>query len=112
MGERHHKIARIARYLTGAAGIPGIRMEAMAIHAPVPFRFTVTTDRKYEDWGDHIYHDSPDGRISVHIRYYNRMPDPASAWVGMRLDQFAVLLKAYQEKIEEEGRTNAPEHRW
>lgn len=99
MGVRRDKGLAIARYLTGASGVPFLSWDGAdsRIAAPAPYSFDVTTSRKLQHWTDNILMDAPGLHFS--IRYDGTLPSVDKAWIATTLDRFAPLLQAHYETI-------------
>jgi hypothetical protein len=100
MGVRNDKGRAVTRYLTGSTGIPMLSWNAdnNTISAPPPYKITLTTSRKLENWHD-ILRREQTGGLHVAIRYDNSQPAVDHAWVGLSLKDFTVLLTAHYESI-------------
>lgn len=97
MGTRRDKGLAVARYLTGASGIPGIRWTGhKALEAPYPYRLSLTTSGVTAHWTGDIAAIDPSG-IGGAVKYGLGMPDIPSAYVGMRLDHFCSLIGLHYE---------------
>lgn len=95
--KRRDKVGGVARYLTGATGIVGIRATATKeIEAPLPYHLSVSVNRVLHHWYADIKA-MPATGIHACIRYDGGIQTVAEAWVGMRLDHFATLLKAHHD---------------
>lgn len=101
MGNRSDKMHALKRYLVGTTGIPSISLENMGITGPFPYRFTVTTSRKLQNWHDNINGNCEPKRLNIHIRYDRSLDSVADAWVGMRLEEFVQLLQSHEETLKE-----------
>jgi len=101
MGRRRDKSLALTRYLTGSSGIPGLHWSGTSeIDAPSPYRISLTTARKLDEWHDAIRF-SDDDKPHMLIRYDYSMDSPADAWVAMRLHNFIPLLTAHYETLRE-----------
>ena len=96
MSARRDKSLRIARYLTGHTGIPGITYSGdMDLVSPFPYKFRLTTDRSLQRLSERVKSlEDVRGLPSV-IRFDGDLDGPPSAWAVMRLEQFCVILKAH-----------------
>lgn len=112
MGVRTDKIRALYRYMLGHTGMHGMSLDNNVISLPYPYALTVTTSRKLQNWHDNLHYKNVDGRINIHIRYDNSLENVDNAWVGVPLHDFVKLLTAHVNQTEQEGRTNAAEHRW
>ena len=98
MGVRATKVRALVRYLTGHTGVPMLSWDgtSTAIDAPPPYRITVTTARKLQEWHDAIREAGP---LGVAIRYDNTLPSIEDAWVGMTLRTFTQFMEAHYESV-------------
>ena len=101
---RNDKGRAISRYLTGSTGIPSLYWNNTTVESPPPYDFTVTTARKLMLWHEHIR--GGNHGIPIAIRYDHDLDSVADAWVGMRLEHFAPLLKAHYESISDRINTH------
>lgn len=108
MGVRTDKGRALTRYLTGTTGIPLLTWDVTngRIDAPPPYSIDVTTSRKLQQWHDLIREYSDTGPLNVAIRYDYSIDSLESAWVGMNLRTFAILLTAHYESIQDRVRTH------
>lgn len=99
MGRRSDKGRAIARYLTGRTGVPFIRWENNGIAAPYPYVIHAITDMKIERFREAL--NKPTQGLNIVVRYDGLINDLNDAWVGMRLDDFVVLMQAHYESIQD-----------
>lgn len=99
--KRSEKGTRIARYITGHAGISDVRYSMdhgrVLIDLPAPYGTEVTTDRVSDRFFKSI-RDNADNGLSFTIRYDGTIDGVDNAYVGMTLRTFTQLLKAHYEK--------------
>lgn len=105
MGVRRDKGQSIARFITVATGIPGVRWAGNSmLDMPYPYQAHVTTARKLQSWHDAIAATSQSDRpVAIAIRYDNGMPDVAHAWAAMPLSTACLLIGHHYETIRERG---------
>lgn len=97
MAARRDKGLAVARYLTAATGIVGFRWNGQNIDSPAPYVVHLTTSRKLQNWTDAL---TDSDTLGFAIRYDYSLPELAEAWVGMKLETFAMLLQAYHERTQ------------
>ena len=96
--KRADKIRAVRRYLVSSTGIPSIYWDGVSstLDAPLPYAFTVSTDGSAWRFFESVKQDIP-GRLPFTIRYDAHINNVDSSVVGMRLYDFAPLLKAHYE---------------
>lgn len=101
MGLRSSKGQGVARYLTGATGIPMLHWDSgtSRISAPPPYLLDVTTSRKLQNWHDLIRSDTDSHSMHAVIRYDMSIDSIEQAWVGMNMRTFSTLLTSHYESI-------------
>lgn len=94
---RRDKMLTVSRYLTAASGIPGIRYDGTSVlESPYPYQLQVCTGRVLHLWHERIS-ELPANRIGGVIRSDKMIDSIPESWVGMRLDQFCMLIGMHYE---------------
>lgn len=110
MGLRQERIKSVVRAIVGGAGISGVSSDSQDVRMPYPYHVTVTTSAKHDVWLRMMRNGNLPRRVNMHFRVSRDYNGGVTRVVAMPLDDFIPLLQAHYEKIQREGRSNAPEH--
>ena len=95
--KRSDKGKKVARYITGHAGVPFLRFEGITstIEAPSPYSIDVVTDAKWWRFGEKVAATNEVTGIPFVVRYDAYITSVDEAVVGCNLRTFQELLHKY-----------------